>query len=166
MRNARTRFPSAPALAVGLLLGALVLLPACSDSGPHSLTDVSYWRVKFSHGEGIETVVAQGAAATPLLTQLLGDTNEYTVQTAAMAVQQIGEPAAGTVPAMLDALSRFPKQAYVIEALKSMKGSAVSYLVPMLGDGNPETQMRAIVALNGIGSSAGPAIVPLVRLVF
>lgn len=165
MRTRRPVFPSAPALLAGLALVALFLLPACSDRGPHSLNDVTYWRVKLSHGEGIDEIVAQGSAAVPLLNTLLADSNEYVVQHAAMAVQQIGASAAGTVPAMVNALIRYPGQPYVTQALKAMKGDAVEHLVPFLSDGDAEVQKQAIEALNGIGPAAEPAVEPLLRIV-
>ena len=125
---------------------------------------MGYWRVKLSNGEGIDEIVAQGPAAVGLLNTLLGDSNEYVVQYAAMAVQQIGPSAAGTVPAMLNALGRYPGQAYVTAALKAMKGDAVQHLVPLLADGNPDTKKQAIEALNGIGAPAAPAMEPLLRI--
>ena len=164
MRTQRPLFHAAPALLVGLALGALLLLPACSERGPHSLSDVQYWRVKLSNGEGIDEIVAQGSAAVPLLNTLLGDSNEYVVQYAAMAVQQIGTPASGTVPAMLNALIRYPGQPYVTQALKTMKGTAVDHLTPLLSDSNVEVQKQAIEALNGIGAPAAPALEPLLRI--
>lgn len=157
-------FRSAPALLTGLALGALLLLPACNDRGPHPLSDTQYWRVKLSNGEGIDEVVAQGRAAVPLLSTLLGDTNEYVVQYAAMAAQQIGIEAAGTTPAMINALIRFPDQPYVTQALKTMKGDAVEHLVPLLDDSAVEVRTQAIKALNGIGAPAASALEPLLRI--
>ena len=164
MRTRRPVFPLAPALLAGLAVGALLLLPACSERGPHSMSDVQYWRAKLSRGEGIDEVVAQGSAAVPLLNTLLADSNEYVVQYAAMAAQQIGTQAVGTVPALLGALGRFPGQPYVTQALKTMKGDAVDHLVPLLADSNAEMRKQAIEALNGIGSPAAPAIEPLLRI--
>jgi len=164
MRTRRPLFHAAPALLVGLALGALLLFPACSEQGTRSLSDTEYWRVRFSHGEGIDTVVAQGRAAVPLLNTLLADSNENVVQFAAMAAQQIGPEAAGTVPAMVNALVRYPNQAYVTQALKTMKDDAVQHLVPLLADGDAELQKQAVLALNGIGSPAASALEPLLRI--
>ena len=169
MRMRRDVFPSAPAFLAGLALGVLLLLPACSDSGPHSLSDTKYWRSKIGKGEGIEDVVKQGRAAVPLLNTLLGDGNEYVVQYAAMAVQQIAEQqgpqtVASTVPALVNALVRYPDQAYVTQALKSTKGEAVAQLIPLLGDANVEIQEQAVKALNGIGAPAADAMEPLLRI--
>ena len=67
-----SRFPWTM-LRLGVMLAAALLLTlACSERGPHSLSDVNYWRVKLSRGEGIDEVVAQGSAAVPLLKQKLG----------------------------------------------------------------------------------------------
>lgn len=169
MRTRRSVFLPAPVLLAGLVLGAILLLPACSDRGPHSLNDTQYWRVRFSNGEGIDDVVKQGSAAVPLLNTLLGDSNEYVVQYAAMATQQIAQErgaqtVTGTVPAMVNALVRYPDQPYVTQALKAMKGDAVEQLIPLLADGNVEVQQQAVRALNGIGGPAAPAMEPLLRI--
>lgn len=159
MRMRRITFLSAL-----VAVGALLLLPACSDRGPHSLSDTSYWRVKFSNGQGIKTVVEQGAAAVPLLNTLLADANENVVQYAAMAAQQIGAQASGTVPAMVNALVRFPDQAYVTQALRDMGGASVDHLVPLLSDSDVEVKKQAIQTLNGIGAPAAPALEPLLLI--
>ena len=154
--------PTFVALAL-LVLGAL--LPACSRSGPPSLDDVGYWRTQFANGESIEDVVSQGTAALPLLRRLLADGNEAVVQNAAVATQQIGEPAASLLPTMLEALGRFPNQPFVVQAIKAMKGSGVEYLVPLVESGNAASQALGVELLNGIGTAAGPAVEPLMKII-
>ncbi len=51
----------------------------------------------------VEAVIAEGAGATPLLIESLG--NEKSAYWAAIAISQIGVDAAGTVPAMIKALN-------------------------------------------------------------
>jgi len=164
MDTGRRVLPFPPAALAGLLAVTVLLLPGCGDTGPHSLSDTQYWRARFSQGEGIATVVKQQGAAVPLLTALLADSNESVVQTAAMAVQQIGRPAAATVPALLAALARFKDQAFVVAAIKEMQEAAVPHLVPLLESKDREEQARAVKALNGIGPEAAPAIEPLLEI--
>lgn len=164
MDTGRRGFPFSPARLAGLLAVTVLLLPACGDSGPHSLSDTQYWRVRFSKGEGIETVVKQGQAAVPLLITLLEDDSEWVVQNAATAAQQIGRPAAATVPALLGALARFKDQPFVVAAIKEMQEAAVPHLVPLLESRDADEQARAVKALNGIGPEAEPAIEPLLEI--
>ena len=166
-RRARPSRPLGGTLALAALAVALLLAaPACGRrGGTPSLEDVDHWRSAFSRGEGMKDVAAQGTAAVPLLRRLIADTNEAIVQTAAMVAQQIGTPASDVVPALLDALNRFPGQPAVTEALKAMKASAVPYLVPMLSVSDAETVTRGVQLLNGIGEDAQSAIEPLMKII-
>jgi hypothetical protein len=149
------------------LILAAGLLPACSKSGSPSLSDTQHWRVKFSKGDAyaIDTVASKGAAAVPLLTKLISDTNGNIVQNAAMAAQQIGPPAAGVLPALIGALERFPDNPFVTQAIKAMKDSAVPYLVPLVESANEADQSKGVKLLNGIGEAAAPAIEPLMAII-
>ena len=156
--------PISLALAGFVALAALGLGACEGGTSTPSLSDTSYWRGQFAKGQGVEVVVAKGRAAVPLLTSLLGDSNEFVVQTAAMAAQQIGEPAADTVSVLLTALGRFPKQPYVIAAIKAMQGAAVPHLVPYVKSSDRRQQEIGIELLNNIGNDAEPALDALVEI--
>lgn len=165
MCTGQPSFRSTPVLLAGLLVVFGLLVPACGGDSTPSLNDVDYWRVQFSKGQSMDIVVNQGSSAVPLLRRLLGDSNRGIVQTAATVAQQIGEPAAATMPALLDALERFPKHPFILAAIKAMKGSAVPYLLPMLDSSTEPVKTVGVELLNGIGAEAAPAIEPLMKIV-
>lgn len=155
---------------VPLLLGlaciaCLFLVSACGNGEP-GLDDTAYWRGRLATGDAdaIDALVKKGPSALPLLETLLADTNRTVVATTALVVQQLGSMGETAAPALIAALRRFPDLPAVAQALKSMKGDAVPYLIQALEDNDPSIQRQAAKLLTGAGKVTTPALPALIRV--
>ena len=144
---------------------ALLLFAACGDSGP-SLKDTAYWHAKLAKGDpdAIKELAAEGEAALPTLQTLLQDSNETVVQNAAMAMGELGSAAAPAVPALLDAMGRYPGNAYIAQTLEELKSAAVPAMVEVLEGSDPEMKRQVAKLVGGVGTDGLPALPALIAI--
>jgi HEAT repeat protein len=146
-------------------LTALLLLAACGE-GSTTVKDTAYWRAKFAQGdsEAIKALGAEGAAALPTLEALLRDDSETVVQTAAMAMGDLGASAAPAVPALLDAMGRYPGNAFIAQTLKELKGAAVPAMVEVLQGSDPDMKKQVATIAATLGAAGEPALPALIAI--
>jgi len=147
-------------------LVALLLLAACSDAAPVK-KDQAYYRARFAKGdaEAMRELSALGVSALPTLTALLQDDSEIVVQSSAMVLGDLKAEAAPAVPALLDALQRFPTNHFLAQTLKELKGEAVpAMLVVLKGSAAPEFKKQVVKLVGGVGTAGEPAIPVLIGI--
>lgn len=146
-------------------LVTLLLLVACSDrqSGDGGATS---WQARFAKGDGeaMKELAAKGPAALPILEQLLQDQSETVVQSAAMTMGDLGDAAAPAVPALLDALGRFPGNPFLAQTLNGLKAEAVPAMVEVLKGSNPDQKAAVAKVLATVGEDGAPALLVLIGL--
>ena len=82
-----------------------------------------------------------------------------------MAAQQIGEKAESLVPALLEGLARHPDDAFLMQAVRAMKTSAIPHLVALVETGDVGMKKQAAKLLNGTvvpGAPPDPRMTPAV----
>lgn len=157
-----------PARTLALLALALFALPACGGNGKPSLGDTAAWRARMAKGDfnAVKTLQAEGAAAVPLLEQLLRDDDVTVVTTAALVVPSLGPDAKPLVPALLAAVIRFPDDPRHLSPLReaSIKPVAAAHLLDVLANGDPVQQAAAVNVLTHYARLAAPGMDVLVEL--
>jgi len=151
---------------LAVAVAALLLFAACGDGGP-SLKDTAYWQAKFAKGDpdAIKNLAAEGAAALPTLEALLQDPDELVVQNAAMAMGELGDVAAPAVPALLDAIGRYPGNPFLAQTLEELKGAAVPAMIEVLQGNDPAMKKQMATILVGVGEAGEIAIPALIAVI-
>jgi len=144
---------------------AVLLLVACSDRVPE-VKDAAYWQGKFAKGdsEAMKALSAEGAAALPTLQTLLQDESETVVQNAAMTLGDLGADAAPAIPALLDAMGRFPGNPFIAQTLKELKSAAVPAMIEVLKGDNAELKAQVAKVIGGVGTEGEPALPVLIDI--
>lgn len=142
------------------LLG--LLMAACSaESGPN-LNDTARWRARLAKGdaEAVKALREEGAAAVPLLVDLLADTDVNVVTNAGLVAEGLGDAMGPLAESLLAAVVRFPGDPRLLSPLRgaSAKPVLAPYLLATLEKGTPAEQRAAVEVLTHYGPLAAPGI--------
>lgn len=149
---------------------ALLCLVACSErqsgGGGGAGGSSASWQSRFAKGdsEAMKELAAKGPAALPILEQLLQDDSETVVQNAAMTMGDLGLAAAPAVPALLEAMGRFPGNPFVAQTLKELKTEAVPAMVKVLQGSNTDLKREVAKIVGATGVAGEPAIPALISI--
>jgi hypothetical protein len=106
----------------------------------------------------------RGAAAAPLLSNLLRDPDETVVAAAAMSAGRLGEAGEACLPALFDALRRFPDQPSVIQTVRALPGKLEPFLVRWLEGSDLAEQKQAARLVLYTGAQNPGTLGPLMRI--